>query len=179
MSAQESRPADQFNAAMEYDQDSCLGPECRLAEGDHCGYHWVVSRHWARIWAAYCRVPPGHPWHGKNWLDLSSVQCHGGVTYSDGSLTGWWWVGCDAGHWYDLLDPELASPDPFMSMLATKLFKSISQMEELIVRRGIRPDPPGADQPPAVRDQAYMEAQAKSLCEQAAAIVISPEGEQP
>jgi hypothetical protein len=60
----------------------------------------------------YVGVPPGHPWHGKDYSDLDNVDVHGGLTYSRGCAEvgavchvpapgepdGIWWLGFDCAH---------------------------------------------------------------------------------
>lgn len=68
-------------------------------------------------WCGYVGVPPGHPWHGKDYGDLD-VSVHGGLTYADfcmenageeaichvpepGRPDHVWWLGFDCGHAWD------------------------------------------------------------------------------
>ena len=71
-------------------------------------------------WCGYVGVPPGHPWHGASYGDLTDPypDVHGGLTYSDkcdghvchvpqpGESDDVWWVGFDCGH-YDDLQPGI------------------------------------------------------------------------
>jgi hypothetical protein len=50
----------------------------------------------------YIGLPPEHPWHGKNYMELE-VDIHGGLTYSNKSVgkdpaDGYWWIGFDTAH---------------------------------------------------------------------------------
>jgi hypothetical protein len=63
----------------------------------------------------YVGVPPGHPWHGKQYGEVDA-DVHGGLTYSDACVEGGkichvalpgepeevWWQGFDCGHSFDL-----------------------------------------------------------------------------
>lgn len=67
-------------------------------------------------WCMYVGVPPGHPWHGKDY-DSITVEAHGGLTYSaacdgdpvdgichvplEGEPEHAWWVGVDFAHAWD------------------------------------------------------------------------------
>lgn len=90
-------------------------------EFDHAGFTCLLLRNAA--WCGYVAVPPGHPWHGKNYDDVRTVNAdgdedwpdvHGGLTYS-GECSGHichvpkpgepddvWWVGFDCNHHGDL-----------------------------------------------------------------------------
>lgn len=62
----------------------------------------------------YVGVPPGHPWHGKEWSEIGA-RVHGGLTYSErcwkdgpichvpqpGEPDDVWWVGFDCAHAWD------------------------------------------------------------------------------
>lgn len=70
-------------------------------------------------WCGYVGVPPGHPWHGKDYDDLYDIQVHGGLTYANSCdeeiEDGWgichipepgrpadvWWLGFDCAHYMD------------------------------------------------------------------------------
>lgn len=70
-------------------------------------------------WCGYVAVPPGHPWHGKNYDEVRIADdgwpdVHGGLTYSHkcngaichipkpGESDDVWWVGFDCAHSGDL-----------------------------------------------------------------------------
>lgn len=59
----------------------------------------------------YVSLPPGHPWHGRDYMEFG-VKVHGGLTYSalaDDSVVcpaapqGWWVIGFDCAHVGDLV----------------------------------------------------------------------------
>lgn len=59
----------------------------------------------------YVSLPPGHPWHGKDYDDIP-VSVHGGLTYAepadesvarDAAPRGWWVIGFDCAHGGDLV----------------------------------------------------------------------------
>lgn len=80
----------------------------------------LVKRGPAGQWCGYVGVPPGHPWHGRDYSDVD-VEVHGGLTYSDlcqegdvdtepaichvpepGRPADVWWLGFDCAHFMDL-----------------------------------------------------------------------------
>lgn len=112
-----------------------------LSRGTHAGHQWVTMRNRMGYRCGYVRVPAGHPWHGKEY-DVIDARAHGGLTYckaDDGTGDGGWWFGFDCCHAGDAADPSLPS--------------------EITAMRPMPGD--------VVRTQAYVEAQCRSLCEQA------------
>lgn len=79
------------------------------------GFPCVMRRGSMGAWCGYVGVPPGHPWHGKDWGSID-VEVHGGLTYAEkcnewigvchvpapGESDNFWWVGFDCAHWMDL-----------------------------------------------------------------------------
>ena len=71
-------------------------------------------------WCGYVGVPPGHPYHGRDYDDLD-IDVHGGLTYGDrcekdapeaegichvpdpGRPADVWWLGFDCGHFTDFM----------------------------------------------------------------------------
>lgn len=92
------------------------------AEADHVdfrspdGLPCILHRSPLGAWCGYVGVPPGHPWHGKDYgaIDNPYPDVHGGLTYSDrcqgplchvpqpGESDDVWWVGFDCNHSGDL-----------------------------------------------------------------------------
>ena len=83
------------------------------------GYVCVTRKTGRGVWCGYVAVPPTHPWHGLDYMQIESVKVHGGLTYAEhrppedallelrlasGDLvdTGWW-LGFDCGHWGDFI----------------------------------------------------------------------------
>lgn len=76
---------------------------------DATDLHCLMKRSPASgAWCGYVGVPPGHPWHGKGY-DEVSVAVHGWLTYGEpySPVTGlWhvpgpedvWWLGFDCAH---------------------------------------------------------------------------------
>jgi hypothetical protein len=74
------------------------------------GFPCLMQRGTSGGWCGYVAVPPGHPYHGKAWDELSSLSVHGGVTYADachgaichvprpGQPEDVWWLGFDCAH---------------------------------------------------------------------------------
>ena len=129
-------------------------PDDVLAEGEHQGYQWVVVNNGSGYRCGYVRVPPGHPWHGKDDMDLN-LDVHGGITFGQADVPcdaagpdDAWWVGFDCAHSCDAPDPDLIDnlePRPF------------DLLRDLNLRspRGV------------VRSQIYVEGECRSLCDQA------------
>lgn len=127
-------------------------------------------------WCGYVGVPPGHPWHGKNFDDVD-VRVHGGLTYSDscrgqvchvalpGDPDDVWWLGFDCCHAEDLA--------PGMQALLRKSRErdaDLARLEEETEAKLLAHDPDmlrilhGT-----YRDLLYVEAEVGELAEQAVA----------
>jgi len=82
---------------------------------EHAGHPCVLKRQRLGHWCLYVGVPPGHPWHGKDYTDDDlDVDVHGGVTYGlrcdgdpvlgvchvapAGQPDDVWWIGADFAH---------------------------------------------------------------------------------
>lgn len=105
------------------------------------GLPCLTHRNRFGTWCGYVGVPPGHPWHGKDYDDeaLYDVDVHGGLTYADlcdpdappqegichvpepGEPEDVWWLGFDCGHFMDqapgLEAREREMTDPMPPML--------------------------------------------------------------
>jgi hypothetical protein len=135
-------------------------PDDVLAEGEHLGFQWVVVNNRVGYRCGYARVPLGHPWHGKSHNDLN-VEVHGGLTFAEadvpcdapGADTDWW-LGFDCAHAFDAPDPELARS-------CSASVPSLSSLNFLIAFAE------GDNNCYAVRTQAYVESECRSLCQQA------------
>lgn len=58
----------------------------------------------------YVGIPKNNKYYKKKYDDIQ-VDCHGGLTYSEGKLFGQedkdvWWIGFDCGHFIDGFDSE-------------------------------------------------------------------------
>lgn len=121
-------------------------PELVLAEGVHAGFEWLVIHNNMGTRCGYVKVEPGHPWHGKGY-DGVEADVHGGLTFAEADVDcgkgddNGWWLGFDCAHSCDAADPELP-----MRERATILS---------MFSRG------------KIRTQEYVEAECRSLCEQA------------
>jgi hypothetical protein len=94
-------------------------PDVLLAKGIYEGYEWEVTANGIGYRCGYVRVPPGHPWHGKDYDDVRTADgewpdIHGGLTFAEadtdcgkGGEDNAWWVGFDCAHGGDAPDPEL------------------------------------------------------------------------
>jgi len=94
-------------------------PDTLLDKGTHYGYEWEVTSNPLACRCGYVRIPPGHPWHGKDYDDVRTAdgdwpEVHGGLTFAhpdthcgQGGPDDAWWLGFDAAH------PGLGDrPDP-------------------------------------------------------------------
>lgn len=96
-------------------------------EFKHAGFDCLIQRGGLLAWCGYVGVPPGHPFHGKDYADKwddeyqeiieagPPVDVHGGLTYADGcggaichkAAPGepdeLWWFGFDCAHSWDLV----------------------------------------------------------------------------
>lgn len=121
-------------------------PEMILSEGEHLGFAWLVVHNGIGYRCGYIRLPKGHPWHGKDY-DGVSAEVHGGLTFSEpdtpcekGGPDDAWWIGFDCCHLWDKMDESLPNRHPV----------------------GYRIGGEGT-----IKTTAYVEAECRSLCEQA------------
>jgi hypothetical protein len=119
-------------------------PELLLSKGIHEGYEWEVVQNRMAYRCGYVRIPPGHPWHGKDYHEIGT-DVHGGLTFAEadtdcgkGGEDNAWWLGFDCAHAGDAPDPELPGYRQEMEL-------------------------PGD----TVKTTAYVEAQCRALAEQA------------
>jgi hypothetical protein len=132
-----------------------------LARGEHAGHEFNVVHNGNGYRCGYVKVGPGHPWFGKDDSEDFGAEVHGGITFGEadigcgkGGPDDGWWVGFDCAHSGDAPDPELPRRSADVGTLAmTGFYKTLG----MIGTRG------------TIRDQAYVEAECRSLCEQAAA----------
>lgn len=127
-------------------------PENLLEKGVHEGFEWEVTANGSGYRCGYVRVPPGHPWHGKDYYDIDA-DVHGGLTFAHpdadcgkGGEDSAWWVGFDCAHAFDAPDPDLPGYDHDMSRLL------------LQTEYG------------SIKTTAYVAAECRQLAEQAAAV---------
>jgi len=104
-------------------------------EFEHAGYRCLILRNpELGCLCGYTGVQKGHPCYGKGYEyipydDLLPVEVHGGLTFSsvgDGEKwpTGYWWLGFDCAHAWDLVPymQELIAPlEPYMQELTAPL----------------------------------------------------------
>lgn len=89
-------------------------------EFEHVGLPCLIVRSSrSGVLCGYVAVPPGHPWHGKNFGDVDG-DVHGGLTYSakcagrichvpkPGEPDDVWWLGFDCSHLYDVRPGDAA-----------------------------------------------------------------------
>lgn len=136
-------------------------PEDRiLARGEHAGHEFVTVHNGGGYRCGYVKVSPGHPWHGKDYDEIpgDDASVHGGLTFAEadrpcaaGGDDDGWWLGFDCCHGGDAPDPTLPNdrmPPPERIFL------------EGLGRHG------------TIRTQAYVEAECRTLCEQAARVAL-------
>lgn len=137
-------------------------PELVLGEGEHHGYEWLVVNNGRGYRCGYVRVPKGHPWYGVDYDNVRTAgdgwpSVHGGLTFAEhdvpcdkGGPDDGYWLGFDCAHCFDAPDPALPSDHNFTNYAHGE-----------------------------VRTQEYVEAECRSLCEQAeaAAAAKSPVSE--
>lgn len=80
-----------------------------LSQGEHAGFRWFVLHHEMGFRCGYVLVPPGHPWHGKDYFDIKLPKgVHGGLTFGDiDPADNHHWFGFDCHHAGDAKDPSL------------------------------------------------------------------------
>jgi hypothetical protein len=101
-------------------------PEVLLAKGEAYGFQWEVTSNRMGYRCGYVRVPPGHPWHGKDYSDVGTadggyIEVHGGLTFAapdtdcgKGGADNAWWVGFDCAHYGDAPDPDLPGSETML-----------------------------------------------------------------
>lgn len=130
-------------------------PDTEESRGEHVGFEWITTHNNMGYRCGYVKVPQGHPWHGKDYSSIRA-DAHGGLTFSEPDepceLPGPdvdWWVGFDCAHSSDAPDPSLPWP---------------SWLKETNTRTG------STLLHGTVRTKEYVEAECKSLAEQAQAV---------
>jgi hypothetical protein len=126
-------------------------PEKVLSEGVHAGHEFITVHNGIGFRCGYVKVEKGHPWYGKGYDDID-CNVHVGLTFAEpdvpcdkGGPDDGYWIGFDTGHCNDATDPSL----PVDS----------GRIRNLIP----------ANDYCTIRTQEYVEAECRSLCEQAAA----------
>jgi hypothetical protein len=126
-------------------------------EWRHGGYPCLAVRGPMGAWCGYVGLPPGHPWHGKDYDSVDDVEVHGGLTYSkdchglichtprEGEPADVWWIGFDCAHCFDL----------------------VPGMEALLIKIGHQKQCTVLQEEDVYRDLAYVEREVNSLARQA------------
>lgn len=104
-------------------------PELLLDKGIEAGFEWEVTSNQLGFRCGYVRIPPGHPWHGKDYDSVEPYpEVHGGLTFAEpdtdcgkGGEDNAWWLGFDCAHFDDAPDPALPGYHP----LAVRKFGTI------------------------------------------------------
>ena len=131
-------------------------PDRVLSRGDHEGFEWLTVNNNIGYRCGYVRIPVDHPWHGKDYNNIR-VAVHGGLTFSEPDKPcdadrpdDAWWVGFDCAHCDDAPDPSLPGYDDYGLSL-----------QKWLQKHGV------------IRTTEYVEAECRSLCEQAKAAVAA------
>lgn len=154
--------------------------EVTLSKGEHVGFEWQTVHNNNQHRCGYIKVLPGHPWFGKGYScdcddhysnpdaackRLESAEVHGGITFAAHGKAcpthgeeAEWWVGFDCAHSGDAADPSLPSSRRLHND-ALGIAREISDAMD-----GIG----GSREWQTIRTTDYVEAQCRSLCEQAA-----------
>jgi hypothetical protein len=118
-------------------------PEKIEVKAEHLGFKFIVIDSGMGFRCGYVEVPPDHPWYRKHYDEIKA-QCHGGLTFSEmgreclGRLPEGWWIGFDCGHFDDGTDWTLSNGFHLLFPLTG-----------------------------TVRTREFVEAECRSLCEQA------------
>lgn len=127
-------------------------PDLLITKGVHLGYEWEITSNRMGYRCGYVRIPPGHPWHGKDYDDVIPYpDVHGGLTFAQpdtdcgkGGDDNAWWLGFDCAHYMDAPDPLLPG------------FERSGYHEHLLSSHG------------TVRTTSYVAGECRRLAEQAA-----------
>jgi hypothetical protein len=147
-------------------------PSDVLATGEHLGFEWsIIANRRSLFRCGYVRVPPGHPWHGRHHNSfeqpdvddvLASVQVKNDLSFSEadqscnkGGEDNAWWLGFHCGDPSDAPDPSLITDEHGRFFWDT-------------IRRAPLPD----WMPQTLWTTEMVEAECRSLCEQAARAAI-------
>ena len=133
-------------------------PDDVLSRGSHLGFQFRVIHNGHGIRCGYVRLPAGHPWHGLSYDDIDA-DCHGCLTFAahdrpciqedSQQADDGYWIGFDCGHAWDARDWSLPTEPGFIEL--------------------IKPlDDKYPDRDRTIRTTEYVEAECRSLCEQAA-----------
>jgi hypothetical protein len=52
------------------------------------------------LFNGYIIIPPGHPWHGMDYVEIDA-SVHGGLTYAAAEGDDGWMIGFDTAHYGD------------------------------------------------------------------------------
>lgn len=122
-------------------------PNDVLATGFHEGFEWSIVHNEMGFRCGYVQVPKDHPWYGKVFEEVDA-EVHGGITFGEADKPcdaegedDKWWVGFDCAHAFDAPDPDLT--------------RQTNVFDKFMIHGDV------------VRTQEYVEAECRSLCEQA------------
>jgi hypothetical protein len=143
-------------------------------EFEHLGVPCILARGGAGSWCGYAAVPPGHPWHGKEYEHVD-VEVHGGLTYArecaghvchvpkPGEPDDVWWLGFDCAHSGDIVPGDIACD--------VMIDKMRAENGEPPLVRSLR----GGYWHDSYKTIAYVRAETERLAEQVRAAATTPE----
>lgn len=114
-----------------------MNPGALLARGTYLDYEYEVTISGDGAYrCGYIRVPPGHPWHGRDAFGIDA-WVHGGLDFSKpdmdcgkGGEDNAWWLGFHTSHAGDAPDPDLPgylpkliAGDELLAKTFARLFK--------------------------------------------------------
>lgn len=107
---------------------------------DHKGWQCQIVKTPVGIFCGYVSIPESHPCFEKHYggLDLSSIDVHGGLTFSKNGLHGveGWWVGFDRAHTWDLVPGMIDYPGSTYKdfpYVLSEVQNLVSQLSALVV----------------------------------------------
>lgn len=65
--------------------------ECLITLNNYIGIH-----------CGYVKIPQNHPYAKMDYMDISGIKIHGGITFSKRDVDGTW-IGFDTGHYTDFI----------------------------------------------------------------------------
>lgn len=94
-----------------------MRPAIQEKRFEYKGFPCVVEMQIMAFRTGYVGLPKGHKYYGVDYRDITSIDCHGGLSYSDSNIISnlvdqieedYWWIGFDTAHGDDGFDYETA-----------------------------------------------------------------------
>ena len=156
-------------------------------KGTHRGFNYLVLSMPMGHRCGYVQIPESHPLYGKHCSEETvwqNINVHGGLTFSEhmiegdcgGCFTEGYWLGFDCNHICDMPDPDEKSR-AFLNRMKkmnalNKFSKNMSKILDEIF--GIEPWMKSESMfpKPKIRNNGFVVAQCRSLCDQLAEIQV-------